>query len=96
MNTTPKPDFPFALRALRKARDLSQEEFDTVSGRTYVSALERGKKDPTLGKVQQLAEVMKVHPLTLLTLTYTSGTAADLDMLLAHVRSEILKTLQGG
>jgi transcriptional regulator with XRE-family HTH domain len=90
MKTTLKSDFPSALRTLRKARGLSQEEFDTVSGRTYVSALERGKKDPTLGKVEQLAEVMKVHPLTLLTLTYAPDTAAELDVLFARVQAEIV------
>lgn len=90
MKTTLKSDFPSALRTLRKARGLSQEEFDTVSGRTYVSALERGKKDPTLGKVEQLAEVMKVHPLTLLTLTYAPDTAAELEALFARVQAEIV------
>lgn len=43
-----------------------------MSGRTYVSALELGLKSPTLGKVDELAEVLGVHPLTLLALAYTS------------------------
>jgi len=89
MKRTPKSDFPLALRTLRKASGLSQEEFDAVSGRTYLSALERGLKEPTLGKVAQLAQVMGLHPLSLLTLAYAGKTPADLDRVLALVRSEI-------
>ena len=90
MKKPPKSDFPHALRTLRKARGLSQEEFDVVSSRTYVSALERGVKDPTLGKVEQLAQAMGVHPLALLSLAFASKTPAELDRLLAQVRAEIL------
>lgn len=89
MKATPKSDFPRALRTLRKVRDLSQEDFDKVSGRTYISALERGVKDPTLGKIEQLALVMNVHPLTLMTVAYASGSTADLDRLLSEVRDQI-------
>ncbi|WP_434025564.1 helix-turn-helix domain-containing protein [Pseudomonas aeruginosa] len=31
-----------ALRAMRKQKGLSQEDFSEVSGRTYMSTLERG------------------------------------------------------
>lgn len=49
---------------------VTQEDFVSVSGRTYVSTLERGLKSPTLNKVDELSTVMGVHPLALLTLTY--------------------------
>ncbi|MCZ8074813.1 MAG: helix-turn-helix transcriptional regulator, partial [Paucibacter sp.] len=68
MKTTLPSKFPEALRRLRRARGLSQEDFDAVSGRTYMSALERGLKDPTMRKIEQLAAVMNVHPLALLVL----------------------------
>lgn len=84
------PSFARALRALRQARGLSQEAFDDVSSRTYVSALERGIKAPTLGKVEALAEVCNVHPLTLLALSLSpSWKQSELDELLAGVRSEL-------
>ena len=54
----------------RKACSVSQEAFGVVSSRTYVSTLERGIKQPTLNKVDELAGVMGVHPLTLLALSY--------------------------
>lgn len=62
--------FSKALREARVARGLSQEAFSLISSRTYVSSLERGLKSPTLLKVDALAEVLEVHPLTLLTLAY--------------------------
>jgi len=85
-----QPSFARALRALRLARGLPQEAFDVVSSRTYVSALERGIKVPTLGKVEALAEVCNVHPLTLLALALSpTWKQSDLDQLLARVRKEL-------
>lgn len=49
---------------------MSQEEFDTISSRTYISALERGLKQPTISKVDALASVLGLHPLTLFALSY--------------------------
>lgn len=66
-------DFGKALRQARKARGLTQEDFAEVSGRTYVSALERGLKSPTFDKMVELARTLDIHPLTLLTLAYLSG-----------------------
>jgi transcriptional regulator with XRE-family HTH domain len=84
------PNFAQALRALREKRGLSQEDFYEVSGRTYVSRLENDGAEPTLAKVGQLARVLGVHPLTLLTLTFCGkGTASEVDRLLANVRDEI-------
>lgn len=77
---------------MRKARGRSQEEFDAVSSRTYVSALERGLKQPTLSKVDELAQVMDVHPLTLLTLSYCVRPAsAEAVAVLDLVREELMR-----
>ena len=62
--------FSEALKVARHAHGLSQEAFSLASSRTYVSALERGLKTPTLKKVDELAEVLDLHPLTLLALSY--------------------------
>ena len=64
--------FAKALKALRQASGLSQEAFSLASSRTYISSLERGLKTPTLNKIDELAEVLDVHPLTLLMLAYMS------------------------
>jgi transcriptional regulator with XRE-family HTH domain len=70
----PQNDFSAALKKIRVAKKLSQEDFSLVSSRTYVSGLERGIYSPTLSKVDKLAEVLNVHPLVLLTLSYVSHT----------------------
>lgn len=65
-----KDAFAVALKQVRTANQLTQEDFSNVSSRTYVSALERGLKNPTLDKIEDLASVMGIHPLTLITLAY--------------------------
>lgn len=70
MKRPPESDFSHALRFVRKAAGLTQEDFDGISSRVYVSALERGIKQPTLPKVDALAAHLAVHPLTLLALAY--------------------------
>lgn len=83
-----KPSLPAALKTIRKARGLSQEAFSDVSSRTYLSSLERGLKSPTLNKIEELCEVMGVHPLTLLTLVYAGTGESRIERLLADVRKE--------
>ncbi len=79
-----------ALKTVRKARGLSQEAFSDVSSRTYLSSLERNLKSPTLSKLAELCEVMEVHPLTLLTLSYSCDDPSETDRLLAQVRQELI------
>ncbi len=54
--------FGRALREIRKERGLSQEQLGFESGyhRTYISFLERGKKNSTLATIFDLAETLKV------------------------------------
>ena len=63
--------FGQALRRQRKAKGLSQEAFTGVSSRTYLSEMERGLKNPTLDKIEDLAATMGIHPLTLLVECYS-------------------------
>ena len=83
----PRSSFARALRLARIARGMSQEQFDEASSRTYISALERGLKSPTLPKVDALSGVLGIHPLTLLALSYGSS-LADVEKVLARVGSE--------
>lgn len=88
-STAARNEFAKALKALRRARGLSQEDFGFVSSRTYVSSLERGNYSPTLNKVDELAEVLNVHPLVLLTLTYSKSIEIDdFQKLLAGLETE--------
>lgn len=50
--------FGYSLRHFRRAKMLSQEELGLKSGldRTYISGLERGKRNPTLKIINILAK----------------------------------------
>lgn len=85
-----KPNFPRALRFARLARGKAQEALDEATGRTYVSALERGVKQPTIGKVAELASVLDLHPLTLMTMAYLpKPTQAEASRLFSRVANEL-------
>lgn len=73
-----------SLRLIRKTKGITQEHLSEVSGRTYLSEIERGIKNPTLEKIDALAKAMNVHPLTVLTIAY-----------LGQLREQDLETLQG-
>ncbi len=85
--------FPKALKLARNATGLSQEDFGLLSSRTYVSSLERGLKAPTLKKIDDLAEMLDIHPLVLLTLSYMRKyDNHELDKLMTKISNE-LKTI---
>ena len=85
-----KVAFASALKQARIASELTQEDFSDVSSRTYVSSLERGLKNPTLDKIGDLASVMAIHPLTLLTLVYMiEKNDSDSTKLLSLVTKEL-------
>lgn len=85
-----KQAFGRALRETRSKRGLSQEDFSTVSSRTYLSTLERGIKSPTLEKVESIAGRLDVHPLTLMVLTYLqSDKSESVDGFLTMIASEV-------
>lgn len=65
-----KQAFGEALRRARKGKKISQEAFSEISSRTYLSTLERGLKSPTLEKIEAIASVLELHPLTLLASYY--------------------------
>lgn len=85
-----KQAFGAALRQLRSKRKLSQEDFSDVSSRTYLSTLERGLKSPTIEKVDELASVLDVHPLTILVGCYLlQDNPLSLDELFSRIRTEL-------
>lgn len=81
--------FASALKAIRKQRNLTQEDFSDISSRTYLSSLERGLKSPTLEKIDQLAAALNIHPVTLVLLSYASAQSCDVEKLVSQVDNEI-------
>ncbi|KTB61681.1 DNA-binding protein [Pseudomonas viridiflava ICMP 13104] len=66
----------------REAKGLTQEDFVGVSGRTYLSEIERGLKSPTLEKLDQLATRIGIHPLELLMSCYVKQASMSQERLL--------------
>jgi transcriptional regulator with XRE-family HTH domain len=63
MSPSPTPDaLGQAVRELRELRGLTQTQLadGMQSGRTYVSAIENGLRNPTLTVIARLAEVLGV------------------------------------
>lgn len=82
--------FAQALKRARTSKGLTQEDFALISSRTYVSSLERGQKSPTLKKVDDLADALGIHPLTLLTMSYCGADDANSEsQTLARVKLEL-------
>lgn len=81
--------FGAGLQRARKRRGLTQEDFSIVSSRTYLSSLERGIKSPTISKLEELASVIGVHPVSLLALAYLSDLPEERTALFARITSEI-------
>jgi transcriptional regulator with XRE-family HTH domain len=82
--------FGTGLQRARKSRGLTQEDFSVVSSRTYLSSLERGIKSPTISKLEELASVIGVHPLSLLALAYLPDTPEQRRELCSAITAEIL------
>lgn len=87
---THKNQFGTAFRKARLAQSLTQEDFANESGRTYISELEHGVKQPTLQKIDDLPGPMGLHPLTILFLSYLiTYDESSVDRLLNQIRSEL-------
>lgn len=85
-----KQAFGMALKNHRVRKGLTQEDFSVVSSRTFLSSLERGVKGATLEKIDGLASVIGVHPLTILVSCYLEKDAhVSLEELFDQVRSEL-------
>ncbi|MAL97744.1 MAG: transcriptional regulator [Alteromonadaceae bacterium] len=81
--------FGQTLKRHRKAKELSQEAFSEVSSRTYLSELERGLKNPSLDKIDELARTMGIHPLTLLTDCFSCKDGVAVEDIFATITREL-------
>lgn len=81
--------FGQALKRSRTAAGRTQEDFATISSRTYLSALERGLQSPTLEKIADLCEQLGMHPVTLMAAAYLVKDETSVDELLQTVVDEL-------
>ncbi len=88
--------FAKALKTARKAHGLTQEDFSSVSSRTYLSTLERGQKSPTLDKIEALSKTIGINHLSLLALAHLFlYKEKDLESLITQIRTEVNKVYTG-
>ena len=89
-----KKSLGLAIKQSRNAKKITQEDFSGISSRTYISTLERGLYSPTVEKVDAIAKVIGIHPLTLLTLSYlVDMNETDPTGLLSQVHVELSQLL---
>lgn len=82
--------FAEALRSMRQRRGLTQEDFVMVTSRAYMSLLERGLRCPTLEKIEELASVMQIHPISLIVECYLNRDPdIDLKEIFKMVRTDL-------
>ena len=69
MNIDPCIPFGLNLRNLREQKDISQEKLAELSflDRTYISSIERGKRNLGLRNIIKIAQALEIHPSKLLT-----------------------------
>jgi transcriptional regulator with XRE-family HTH domain len=78
-----------SLKLIRKAQGVTQQELSDTTARSYISYVERGIKNPTVEKLEELANAMRVHPITVLTIAYLGQLREqDLDALQSRVYKE--------
>lgn len=76
------------VRSYRLARDLPQEGLGP--SQPYISNLEAGRGSASLDKIEQMAEILAIHPLSLITAAYISSTVdLSADELLNQIREEL-------
>lgn len=61
----------------------------SVSSRAHISMLERGLKGVTIEKIIEIAEVMGVHPLTVLLDSFSSYEGVRSERILKQIAKEI-------
>ena len=81
--------FGIGLQRARKSRELTQEDFSVVSSRTYLSSLERGIKAPTITKIDEIATVIGVHPLSLIAYAYIPSDSKEREQFWATIATEV-------
>ena len=81
-----KEAFGIALRQARLAKGLAQEAL--APSQAYVSEVENGRKSPSIEKLDELASVLGIHPVTLFARSYLVD-GGDLTDLLERVTQEL-------
>jgi transcriptional regulator with XRE-family HTH domain len=77
------------LRVLRSVRNLKVDDFVGRVDPTHVNNLENGKYSASIDTLESLADVLNVHPLSLLLLSSSLGKDETPEDLLAEIKQEL-------
>ncbi|GAD65106.1 MULTISPECIES: helix-turn-helix domain-containing protein [Pseudomonadaceae] len=76
------------IKEIRQSRGLPQEGLGP--SQSYISAIERGKWKASLEKLEQIADILSLHPTTLLLLAYLKqDPSLDARTLTAQIQAEL-------
>ena len=76
------------IRDVRQSRGLPQEGLGP--SQSYISAIERGKWKASLEKLEQIADILSLHPTTLLLLAYLKkDPSLNAHLLIAQLQAEL-------
>lgn len=82
-----------AFRRMRWYRGINQSGLVIASSRTYVSEVERGRKSPTVRKIEAICDALDLPPLTAHTLAFAENTR-DVGRLLTDAGLEAIRILE--
>lgn len=86
--------FASTLRFLRRHSSVLQADFEGGVSQSHISRLERGESSVTLERLEEIAAQLKMHPLSLVALTWAASEQVAPEQLLERVRQE-LESLDG-
>lgn len=81
-----------AIRKVRKLKGLTQEDFEPLNGRVYISKIERGLHSPSFDKLAELAGQLGVSTLLLVALALrieSEDVGTGLDDLVSQLKQEL-------
>jgi transcriptional regulator with XRE-family HTH domain len=90
-NLSIKANIGRALTQVRAARGVTQEDLLFAASRRHVGRIEQGHQVPSFHVIENLAESLQIHPMTLIAMAYSQEAGAQsVDQVLEAVRSDLL------
>lgn len=90
-NPSTKANIGRALIQLRAARRVTQEDLLFAVSRRHVGRIEQGHQVPSIHVIENLAESLRIHPMTLIAMAYSQDPGVQsVDQVLQAVKSDML------
>ena len=81
-----------ALIQVRAARGVTQEDLLFAVSRRHVGRIEQGHQVPSIHVIENLAESLRIHPMTLIAMAYSQeADVQSIDQVLQEVKADLLE-----